>query len=264
MIGTMRVDAVERAIREAFLSYAVLPDADVEQRGDLVSVRTRVPITFFNGVPYASLRPDRADSRVKETIARFREKSAPFRWWILPSSRPENLIEILKANGFRHTYDAPGMTIELDSIPRLQHVEGFEIRRVENAQMLREWAHVFGEGFHRPAEEEAHWYNAYSDLGLHGTWREFVGYLDGQPVATSSVCLSNDLAGIFHVVTLPPARGRGIGAAITIAALLEAKAYGCRIASLQSSEMAFSMYRAIGFQHCCDLTLYDWKPEYEG
>lgn len=259
----MSVDDVERALRDAFLSYAALPGTDVEQRQNLLSIRTRVPIAFFNGIPYASLEADDADARVKEMIARYREKGVPFRWWILPSTAPANLIEILKANHFRHTYDAPGMSIELDALPEQKPIEDFEIRRAEDPETLWEWANIFGEAFRRPEEERRIWHSTFVALGFNDRWRHFVGYLGGKPVATSTICHNGDLAGVFHVATLAEARGRGVGTATTLQSLLHAKELGCRTGSLQSSEMAFSVYRAMGFEHCCDLTLYDWRPEYE-
>jgi GNAT superfamily N-acetyltransferase len=260
----MSIDAVERALRDAFLSYTALPDADAEQRPDLLSIRTRVPITFFNGIPYAAFDPGEADARVKEMIARYRETGVPFRWWILPSTAPANMIEILKANKFRHTFDAPGMSIDLAALPAQKSVEGLEIRRVDDAEMLRDWTNVFGEAFRRPEEERKIWHSTFLNLGYDKQWRHFVGYLDGEPVATSTICHRGDLAGVFHVATLAKARGRGIGSATTLQSLLHARDIGCRTAALQSSEMAFSVYRSMGFAHDCDLTLYDWRPEYEG
>ena len=259
------VDVVEAAIVDCFRSYAALPEGSVSEGEEMISVRTAVPLPFFNGVPRAALDGD-AEERIRETLAHFREKSIPFRWWITPSSAPANLIELLKANGFRHTYDAPGMSIELDTLREQEPIEGVEIRRIVDAEELKTWVSTFATGFNRPEPEHAVWHDAFLSFGFEpdARWRHFLALLDGEPVATATVCVGEEVGGIYHVFTKSQARGKGIGAAVTLAGLHEARAAGCRYGALQSSEMAFGVYKQLGFRHCCDLTLYDWRPEYDG
>jgi ribosomal protein S18 acetylase RimI-like enzyme len=54
--------------------------------------------------------------------------------------------------------------------------------------------------------------------------------------------------GIFNVATIPWARRRGLGTALTALQLHGAKRRGCTTASLQSTPMAEGMYAAIGFK----------------
>lgn len=74
-----------------------------------------------------------------------------------------------------------------------------------------------------------------------------LGRLEGRAVATSRLSLVGGTAGIYAVVTLAEARGRGIGHAMTVAALRMAREHGYRIATLQSSEMGHGIYRRLGF-----------------
>ena len=242
------VEAVERIARECFRSFGVLPDARVIDDGRVAGVQTDVPINFFNGIAMSYL----SEEDVPRVLDEFRPR--PFRWWISPSTRPSNLGSVLAEHGLHHTYDAAGMMIELHGALDAPAIDGFTIRRVTD---LDDWEMVFMEGFRRPESDRGLWKSAYAHL--HDRWVHFVGYLDGAPVATTSVLDCGDLAGIYHVVTLPQARGRGIGRAITVAALEHAQVTGATHAALQSSEMGFSVYRAIGFKAYCDLRLYDWR-----
>jgi ribosomal protein S18 acetylase RimI-like enzyme len=54
--------------------------------------------------------------------------------------------------------------------------------------------------------------------------------------------------GVFNVSTLPHARRRGLGTALTALALHDAVDRGCRTASLQATEMAERIYAAAGFR----------------
>lgn len=242
------IQAIERISRECFRSFSRLPNARLIDDGRVLGVQTDVPINFFNGIAMSNL----AESEVPQVLEAFR--SRPFRWWISPSTRPANLASILAGHGLNHTYDAPGMMIDLRPALDTTVPRGLTIERVTE---LQDWELVFMEGFERPERERGVWREAYGHC--HDRWVHFVGCLDGAPVATTSALLCGELAGIYHVVTLPPARGRGVGRAITTAALQYAKNAGATHAALQASEMGFSVYQAIGFVKVCDLTLYDGR-----
>ena len=76
----------------------------------------------------------------------------------------------------------------------------------------------------------------------------FVGRLDGYAVGTSLAIRSDTASGVYNVVTLERARRRGVGTALTWAAVAAGKAWGRDTIVLQSSAMAESMYRAMGFR----------------
>jgi GNAT superfamily N-acetyltransferase len=247
---------VEAGLAECFRTFTALPGAAMDEGNDLLAVRTDLPVTFFNGVPRTVFDKD-AEERVRETVAWFRDRGTPFRWWLTPSMRPRRLIDILAANGLRHYYYATGMVADITGGGPVREVPGLSIVRVGDEAELETWVDVFATGFSIPEPAKAVWRDVYTRLD---TWRHFVGVLDGKPVATTSLCLGGEIGGIFHVVTLPEARGRGVGAAITAAAVRDAARAGCRVAALQASEMAVSVYRSIGFDVVCDLELYDWKP----
>jgi ribosomal protein S18 acetylase RimI-like enzyme len=58
---------------------------------------------------------------------------------------------------------------------------------------------------------------------------------------------------MYCVATLPEARGKGIGAAVTLKPLQEARAAGYRVGVLQSSELGFNVYKKLGFRHLCQI-----------
>jgi ribosomal protein S18 acetylase RimI-like enzyme len=68
------------------------------------------------------------------------------------------------------------------------------------------------------------------------------------------------VAGIYNVCTVPEARGRGIGRAVTAAALEDAVARGLRLAVLGSSELGYPVYRRLGFRDVSRLRSYATLP----
>ena len=94
---------------------------------------------------------------------------------------------------------------------------------------------------------------------LGGKMISFLAEVDGHPVATSSLFLQAGVAGIYNVATLEHWRGKGIGAAVTLHPLLEARQLGYQVGILQSSEMGYPIYQRLGFKENCRMNHYHWE-----
>lgn len=248
--------AVELLLTECFASFEALPGAEPLCVAGAKGVITKLPLTFFNGVGAA------VDADVDEVIAAYRAKGKPFRWWLTPSMRPDNLAALLLEKGLRHKYDSGGMALDLGRssfTPRT--IDNFVVRRIDNMADMDSWWRVLVDGFNLPHDDKRHWLSVWEHFGLaeDAEWTHFVGYLHGTPVSTTTLLLRGELAGIYHVVTVPEARGRGIGANTTNAALDLARARGAKVAVLQSSEMGAPVYRTLGFVEYCALLMYAFE-----
>jgi ribosomal protein S18 acetylase RimI-like enzyme len=71
--------------------------------------------------------------------------------------------------------------------------------------------------------------------------------MDGKPVATNLAFNGGGVTGLFCIATLPDYRGRGIGAAVTLAPLYEADA-DAQYAVLFSSKSGKPVYERVGFR----------------
>ena len=259
--------ALVRAIEEngAEFLLALGRAAGAEERGEpaIQWVIGGSPVAYHNCVLRADLPPDAADAAIAASIARFRAHGAPGSWHVGPSMRPADLGARLTAHGFVHEGDDIGMAADLAA--RREEVPlppGLVVERVRDDRALAAWADVlarsFGEG-----EPEANWVrDTYRRIGLGDDvpWRHCLGRLAGQPVATASLFVGGGAAGVYFVSTLPSVRRRGIGAAMTLAALREGLALGQRVGVLGASETGYSMYRRLGFAELCRISLYEWRP----
>jgi len=126
---------------------------------------------------------------------------------------------------------------------------------------LKEWTHTFITGYQLPATWESSLLELMTGIGLEWPVRNYMGYLNGKPVATSNVFLGAGVAGVQFVATLPEARGQGIGAAMTLAPLHEVQQMGYRIGILQSSDLGLKLYQQLGFQHVCQMEHFYWTSE---
>jgi GNAT superfamily N-acetyltransferase len=259
--------AIEAHLFAFFRAMAASLDGELEESGRL-SRHLAIPYNpMFKGVWGTRLSPTEVDDAVAAEIAWFREREAPFFfWWTGPGTTPDDLGRRLAGHGLNTmeeqqtlapgmrvaTAGAPGMVASLDRIDRTAATTapaGLAIAEVEDETDLDDFKRVLIAGFGIPDAIAHGWVEASRRAGIGRTpWRLYLGRLDGEPVATNLLFLGGGVAGLHATVTVPAARGRGIGAAITVRPLLDARAAGYRHAVLWSTEMAVPFYERLGFR----------------
>jgi len=220
------------------------------------------PIDYHNAVVAADLAAEEVDSTIAASLELMRQYDVPGSWHVGPSMRPADLGKRLLDAGFTHGGSEPGMAVKLSELRSPAVVEGLEITRIETEDALQTWESTLGRGFGE-GETEARWVaGVYRRLGFADPWRHYLGLLDGEPVATTTVYLAAGVAGVYFVMTVPEARRRGIGAAITYAALrqTEGQARDVEYAVLGSSPAGKSVYAGLGFRQYNTIDLYEWSP----
>lgn len=220
------------------------------------------PIDYHNAVVRADLGASDADAAIAASIAELRAYGLPGTWHVGPSMRPADLGRRLLRHGFVDGGDEVGMAVDLAGLPDgVPAPGGLRIERVRDERALASWAATLGRGFGEGARE-AEWVGAVQariGLGDDVPWRHYLGVLDGEPVATSSLFVAAGVAGVYFVFTVAEARRRGIGAALTLAALREGRAQGLSLGVLQSSAMGEPVYRRLGFAEHCRIAVYEWR-----
>jgi ribosomal protein S18 acetylase RimI-like enzyme len=135
---------------------------------------------------------------------------------------------------------------------------GVTIDRVVDAPGLDRWREVQRRGLALDDRSTDAWFTAHRRPGFAPDLplRNWVATLGREPVAAAALFVGAGVAGIYNVCTVPEARGRGIGRAVTAAALAHALARGLRLAVLGSSDMGYPVYRRLGFREVSRLRSY--------
>lgn len=214
-----------------------------------------LPHPWFNGVLSSNPPNDGDDKFIRDVVKYFRDKKVnTFTWWMDPHLKPSDWKPTLTKHGFGFSDDTPGMAVDLHEMNEtMQPIDGFEIRDVQDEESIRIWANIFVNGYGLPVDWEPATFDLWMKFGLDFPFRNYLGYLNGKPVSTSTVFYGGGAAGIYCVSTLPEARGRGVGAAITLKPLQDARQMSYRVGVLQSSEMGFNIYKKLGFRHLCQI-----------
>ncbi len=256
------------AIEENLYSFMDIlqrwPRAEVHRQPGVTWCITDVPFPLFNSIMRTRLSSDAADGVIESIIAKAELRHVPLSWWTGPTTHPVELCMHLRHHGFRESEAAPGMAVTLSEVDaRRSVVPGLSIEIVRDPVGLTQWGLTSSLGFGAPVEEAERLAPVWCDLlccADPDASFPFVGYLDGKPVATSWLIYGAGVAGIYAVGTLPEARRKGIGAAMTTRPLLDARNAGYKAGILQSSEMGHSVYRSLGFREYCKVYEYIWVP----
>lgn len=250
--------AMEANFAEEMATFGrYLPNAELHEDPELQWFITGIP--GFNGVLRTSITGD-IDAKIKQVIRYFQERQAPLSWVVGPTAEPGNLGTYLKAHGFTHVHDSTGMAADLQALNEDEPaLAGFLIEEITSEEMLKSWLEVTIKGFGSSASGAQVYYDTYllAGFGRFQPWHHYLGRLNNVPVAISSLLLHAGVAGIYGVATIPEARRSGIGAAMTLAPLREARSQGYHVGVLSPSQMGIRVYRRLGFQEYCKMSFYN-------
>jgi len=255
--------AIERNGVNCCLSWAEWPQMDLHRNDHCVWTITNIPFPFFNNVFNTHVSDEQIESAIEETIEPFRERNVPAFWWTGPSTRPRDLGRHLEQAGLEHGFEAPAMAVDLETMSETTTPpDGFTMEEIVDEDGLRAWCDVMTPIYQFPDFAAKAWFRMLASLGLgtEKTLRHFLARVDNKPVATASLYLGAGVAGISNVGTLPDDRHQGIGTALTVATLQEARKAGYRIGTLFSSVMGQPMYKRIGFKEYGKGNCYVWQP----
>jgi ribosomal protein S18 acetylase RimI-like enzyme len=265
-------DAVEANINAQLPQmYAHMPGVEVIYEPHLLGMMSGLPDLRLNSIYRASFppHPEQVQARIDQVLARYRAHGdPPMTWVVSPSTRPPDLGSYLEARGFTCAFrGVPGMALDLRALmePRTSPAT-LSIERVGDLQTLRRWLHPVAASFDFDGALISAHLAMFASQGFglvatsspHVPWQLFVGLDKGKPVAASRLFCAAGVAGIYHVATVPEARGQGLGTAMTMAAIRAGRDLGYRVGILTASGEGYSIYRRLGFRKVTQADIY-WK-----
>ena len=127
---------------------------------------------------------------------------------------------------------------------------GATLRWVDDATSLHDFVTVSDQAYSSVGMEPGAVADAIVDLDRFTAphVHTVVAYLDDAPVAAAMVLLSHSISGVYWVGTTEPARGSGLGEAVTRAVTNRAFDDGARAVTLQASPMGEPIYLRMGYE----------------
>lgn len=232
----------------------------VARHGGAISILSDMPFDWFNQVMVE--RHDATPADLLAGVEQGFDHAAPFIVRLrqgaddrfIPALRTRRLVaagEDALVPGMVAFPIDHGLLAEAIAPARLP---GFEIRQVGNAAGIDEHRHVVTAGFgSHPSVAIG---TTCARLLEHPGCFVYVGYTGDVPVASGLGWRTGRTIGVYAIATIPEARRRGYGAAMTARVVMDGLASGCDVAVLQASAVGRPVYERLGFKVAVEYVAY--------
>lgn len=246
--------------------YTRTPRGNMYRDDNVLRYESEVPGPKWSGILMSSCNEDEADSLIEKHMEYFCSKGLlGFMWYVVPSTNPRTMGDKLEAQEFSKVASSPMMSIDLHSLPKRKEIPGLEIRPVRSKEEMKIFDKVLETQFQLGEATFKKIYEIECSLGFEEDCPRqlYVAYQDGIPVSTNFMLLDDDVAGWYKIATHPDYERRGIGTAMTLAPLYDAKERGYNVGVLQSTEAGHKVYGRLGFKEdgILDWYMYTWDKE---
>jgi GNAT superfamily N-acetyltransferase len=233
------------------------PYAKIIENNEYLNIDFGLKIPSAQGIYYSNTPPDKAEELIKTISTYYQEQNQPFTWGVLPYTQPQDMGERLLAKGFNYDGPYPAMAVNLEELVDEEiTIEGFSYEIVSNDEKSRIFWDVWTDGYNMHKQFGDLLFNVSIYNGFDNILkRHYLGYLNGEPVGTSKLLLSDGVAGVHDVTVLPSARRRGIGTEMSLLPLRDAKASGYNYSVLCATKQGLPVYEKLGFK---EYLQWDW------
>ena len=259
-LDALSVGEIVRACEQNYIDYwrcvGKSPNAEFSEEGGITRCITGLPQEMFNVVMRCRLSPYDLDARLDATIDQFRSSRLCLIWHVGVLTEPSDLGDRLEARGYPHDYDLEAMAIDLDSYEEDKDpTDNVAVRTVANLEDCISWVECLTRSWESPAEV-APWMlrnacfntSIERDRGFSLPRKMYLGSLEGRPAGSSMLFWNGDVVGLQDVGTVHSGRGKGVGGAVVMAAMKDARTMGFRHLVVLSTVEGVGMYKKIGFK----------------
>jgi GNAT superfamily N-acetyltransferase len=220
----------------------------------------RLQIDWYNGILCERDATKSDGAFIDDSLAYFKAKNTTeMTVWLEEGVHLAGWEALLARRGFKLVEGPPGMSVDLHRLNETINLPtGAEIKIIRDEKSMQDRTEVLINGYGGPPSWKDSMTDFYLGLGFDFPFRSYLAYWNGKPVSTAEVFFGEEVAGINGVTTLPEARGKGFAAAVTLAALIDARKMGYRVGTLQATKMGFPIYLRMGFEQNFNLGFFNY------
>lgn len=220
--------------------------SDVEQNSDYLSITTELSHPISNLI----IVRNPTDHDLVQQLASSRSRVCFPTALVLMRMPSDSIDELLRSLGFTDIEIVHAMSLELAHLNESDASDSYTLKEVGETEHTA-WTSTMSIGYELPpafVERIGPASQAVMNPVSGEVFRYFLAFLDGQPVASSTMIVRNGIVGVYNISTKPEHRGKGLGSFVTSESLVQLKNDGYQFAFLQASAMGCSIYERLGFK----------------
>ena len=226
---------------------------EVDDSGGLLRVATGSPAPYFSWLYVVD--DDVTAAAVRDAVTWFDARLQPFTSR-LRAHQAERYDTTLQDAGLVPELVMPGMVADVSSVDGFD-VAGLTVDHVADRPSYDAFtARVAPGGAHTWLTTELYRDFLPPSFVDDPAFAMLIGRIDGEPVANAAARVDRGVVTVFAVGTDNEVRRRGIGRAMTAAAVAWGRDKGADLAFLTSSDMAVPLYESMGFRAVDTWTFY--------
>jgi ribosomal protein S18 acetylase RimI-like enzyme len=249
------VEMAEQTIWEGFRLYAEAPGTSIIENDCVSAVCTGLPYEGFNAaISRGFPRPGQID----EVMDLFRGANVRMLWHVWPAHH--GIESALLERGLVFYEEEPAMVADLAVETSNPSPIDMHIRSTRDLEDLNVWVRILSGSSNDTFIRRVAEIRGAADSRAGARFEHLLGLVDGDVVATAGVFHGTRAAEVQHIVTERSHRGRGIGTAMTVAALELVRRQGGRYAVLTASPDGFAIYERLGFETVATVRRFLGRP----
>lgn len=182
----------------------------------------------------------------------FLKAQIPWTLWTNPHAKINE--ELIEEFNFSLLEEVPTFCFDLKNNEILEpdavlKIKNVEIREVLNSADLNDWYEPMIEGFKVPNNNtDFLQLTAKIPYGPSQSFKHYIAYQEDNPIASATLFLHQDYSMIHNIATKNIFLRKGLGSAMTLYLLRQARKYECHFSILESSVDGVALYQKLGFQ----------------
>jgi len=195
--------------------------------------------------------------RIRLPVAHFNQRGQEWAYWVcedwIEQPARKRSRRWFEHYGLRLSTELPGMIADR-ILPPVRPLPRIDVRRVRGAPTWNAFCEIGSVCFHVPIT----WFReVFDNTSVWDGFMSYVGYVDDEPVSTTSIVSGAGVIGVYNVATLPGSRRRGFGEAVMRQALDEVRReLGVERVILQSTPAGLALYERMGFRTVARVSVY--------
>lgn len=256
---TTPAETIEADLETLHVTMSNSPVFDTQNEPDATVYWSHLPLAMCNVIVNAHIAPPQVKRRVPQLLGPFLQRGRPFQWITTPETTNPALEAALAQAGLRPE-ESPAMHVTLG--------EAIDPGTPDDIYIDVAWPDHVGPvsstifaGFNFPPGTEAEHLH-FLDTMDPADNQFFIArsLVTGDAIGASTMHRRADSVMLANLTTLPAARGRGVGRALTATMMNRAATTGARTATLVAHESRYPLFIDLGFRTRFNVVTWIWEP----